>query len=130
VESRDKNEETIRHEETIRAPVDDVWIFLTDPGALSAWFGADAWLELEPGGPVRFRFADGTERRGTVIDVERGRRLTWRWRELHGAGLSLVVGAPSTVTIELVPMRDETRVRISESPATPEELPAAREAKR
>jgi uncharacterized protein YndB with AHSA1/START domain len=118
------------HEETIRARLDDVWAFLTDPGALSAWFGADAWLELEPGGPVRFRFADGTERRGEVIDLERGRRLTWRWRELHGAGLSLVVGEPSTVSIELIPVGDETRVRIWESPAAPEQLPASREANR
>jgi uncharacterized protein YndB with AHSA1/START domain len=118
------------HEETIQAPVADVWAFLTDPGALSAWFGADAWLELEPGGPVRFRFADGTERRGTVTHVEIGRRLTWRWRELHGAGLSLVVGDHSIVSIELLPSGDATRVRISESPTTPEELPASREAGR
>jgi uncharacterized protein YndB with AHSA1/START domain len=118
------------HEETIQAPVADVWTFLTDPGALSAWFGADAWLELKPGGPVRFRFPDGTERRGEVIDLERGQRLTWRWRELHGAGLSLVVGEPSTVSIELLPDGETTRVRIWESPTTPEELPASREAGR
>lgn len=118
------------HEETIRAPVDDVWTFLTDPGALSAWFGADAWLELEPDGPVRFRFADGTERRGSVIDVQPGRRLTWRWRELHGAGLSLVVGEPSMVSIELLPEGEATRVRIRESPVFPGEVSVSKGADR
>ena len=33
------------HEQTIEAPPADVWGFMVDPGALSAWFGADAWLE-------------------------------------------------------------------------------------
>lgn len=92
------------HEQTIEAPMDDVWRFIVDPAALSAWFGADAWLEPALGAAVRFRFADGRERRGTVTEVEPGRRLTWRWRELHGAGLTgLVVGEPSSVAIELRP---------------------------
>jgi uncharacterized protein YndB with AHSA1/START domain len=118
------------HQETIQAPLPDVWAFLTDPGALSVWFGADAWLELEPGGAVRFRFADGTERRGEVVHVERGRRLTWRWRELHGAGLGLVVGDVSTVTIELQQAEEGTRVRIWESPVPSVGSPAPREAQR
>ena len=33
------------HEQTIEAPPADVWGFMVDPAALSAWFGADAWLE-------------------------------------------------------------------------------------
>src|SRR6187431_829432 len=54
------------HEQTIEAPPADVWGFMVDPGALSAWFGADAWLEPVVGGPVLFRFADGSVRRGVV----------------------------------------------------------------
>src|SRR5258705_3318720 len=50
------------HEEIIEAPPEDVWGFMVDPAALSAWFAADAWLEPEPEGIVRFRFADGAER--------------------------------------------------------------------
>jgi uncharacterized protein YndB with AHSA1/START domain len=102
------------HEQTIRAPAGDVWGFIVDPGALSVWFGADAWLEPVSGSQVRFRFADGTERRGEVVDVVPGRRLTWRWRELHGAGLTLVIGRPSTVTVELRPVPGGTRVRITD----------------
>lgn len=112
----------IEHEQTIEAPQADVWRFIVDPAALSAWFGADAWLEPELGAAVRFRFADGRERRGAVTEVETGRRLTWRWRELHGAGLTgLVVGEPSSVTIELRPAGDagRTLVTITETAGHP-----------
>src|SRR5262245_45669912 len=74
------------HEETIEAAPEDVWGFMVDPGALSAWFGADAWLEPRPGGAVRFRFAGGIERRGSVEGVRPFRELRWRWREHRGAG--------------------------------------------
>src|SRR6185295_14777066 len=59
------------HEETIGAPPADVWGFMVDPAALSAWFGADAWLEPAVDAPVVFRFADGSIRRGVVEQVER-----------------------------------------------------------
>jgi uncharacterized protein YndB with AHSA1/START domain len=109
------------HEQTIEAPVPDVWAFMVDPGALSAWFGADAWLEPRVGAQVRFRFADGIERRGEVETVEPGRRLTWRWRELHGAGLTgLIVGELSRVSIELESTDEGTLVRIRETPVAAE----------
>ena len=68
-----------------------------DPAALSAWFGADAWLEPEPGGIVLFRFADGSVRRGEVEEVRRDRLLRWRWREHRGAGFGLELSDASTV---------------------------------
>src|SRR3954465_8137789 len=120
------------HEETIGAPPADVWGFMVDPAALSAWFGADAWLDPEAGGGVLFRFADGSIRRGTVLEVERSRRLTWRGRGHSGAGVGvppgggsrgrrgvgfgLALGEATRVTIELEPVDDGTRVRITESP--------------
>jgi uncharacterized protein YndB with AHSA1/START domain len=104
------------HEETIGAPPADVWGFMVDPAALSAWFGADAWLDPTAGGGVLFRFPDGSIRRGTVLEVERSRRLTWRWREQRGVGFGLALGEPSRVTIELDPVEDGTRVRITEAP--------------
>ena len=106
------------HEQTIEAPPRDVWAFMVDPAALSAWFGADAWLEPEPDGRVRFRFADGSERRGVVEDVEPGRLLAWRWREHRGTGFGSTIGEPSTVTIELEPALDRTVVRITEVAAS------------
>jgi uncharacterized protein YndB with AHSA1/START domain len=105
------------HEETIEAAPEDVWGFMVDPAALSAWFGADAWLEPRPGGVVRFRFVDGTERRGSVEEVTTFRELTWRWREHRGAGFGSRIGAASLVTIELRRIAEGTRVRITERPA-------------
>jgi uncharacterized protein YndB with AHSA1/START domain len=105
------------HEETIEAAPEDVWGFMVDPAALSAWFGADAWLEPERGGVVRFRFAGGIERRGSVEDVTPFRALTWRWREHRGAGFGSTIGEASRVTIELRRVARGTRVRITEEPA-------------
>jgi uncharacterized protein YndB with AHSA1/START domain len=106
------------HEEIIEAPPEDVWGFMVDPAALSAWFGADAWLEPEPEGIVRFRFPDGAERRGRVEHVAPFRTLTWRWREHLGAGFGSRIGEPSFVTIELQRVPGGTRVRITERPAS------------
>ena len=105
------------HEQTIEAAPEDVWGFMVDPAALSVWFGADAWLEPVVDAAVAFRFADGSVRRGVVEQVERSRRLTWRWRHHRGAGFALEVGELSRVTIELEPVPEGTLVRITESPA-------------
>jgi uncharacterized protein YndB with AHSA1/START domain len=106
--------ENARSEISIDARPAQVWDALVDPATLSAWFGAEAELEPRVGAAVRFRFRDGTERRGLVEDVMPGRRLTWRWRELHGAGLGLGVGPSSTVTIDLRAEGDRTVVRVTE----------------
>ena len=104
------------HEQAIEAPPADVWAFMIDPAALSVWFGADAWLVPEAGERVRFRFADGSERRGTVEEVVPFRLLRWRWRRHRGAGFGSTIGEPSTVPIELVPRGSGTLVRIAETP--------------
>jgi uncharacterized protein YndB with AHSA1/START domain len=117
--NQERTMETEAHEETIEAPPADVWGFVVDPGALSAWFGADAWLEPERDGSVRFRFAHGIERRGTVEDVTPFRAITWRWREHRGAGFGSTIGEASRVTIELLPVPTGTLVRITERPAVP-----------
>ena len=83
------------HEQTIEAPPADVWGFMVDPAALSAWFGADAWLEPAVGGSVLFRFADGSVRRGVVEQVERCHILAWRWRKHRGAGFGMELGESS-----------------------------------
>jgi uncharacterized protein YndB with AHSA1/START domain len=109
----DDSQDAIR-EVAIAATPSEVWDALVDPVALAAWFGAEVELEPREGAPVRFRFPDGSERRGLVQDVVPGRRLTWRWRELHGAGLGLVVGQSSTVTLDLVTEDEHTVVRVTE----------------
>jgi uncharacterized protein YndB with AHSA1/START domain len=117
--SRRKAPELDTFEETIAAAPSDVWGFIVDPAALSAWFGADAWMDPLEGGAVRFRFGDGSVRRGTVELVDRFRLIRWRWREHRGAGFGLELGASSTVTIELSAVDGGTLVRITEEPASP-----------
>jgi uncharacterized protein YndB with AHSA1/START domain len=106
------------HEETIEAAPADVWAFMVDPAALSAWFGADAWLEPAVDGLVLFRFADGSIRRGVVEQAEPSETITWRWRQHRGAGFGLELGEPSRVTIRLEAVPEGTRVRISEQAMT------------
>ena len=83
------------HEQTIEAPPADVWGFIVDPAALSAWFGADAWLEPALGGSVLFRFADGSVRRGVVSRSSAA--TSWR-----GAGAS--TAAPGSAWCSASPL--------------------------
>jgi uncharacterized protein YndB with AHSA1/START domain len=105
----------IRREVVISASPETVWEALTDTGELAAWFGADADLDVRPGGPVRFRWADGTERRGLVIDVDAPRRLAFRWRELRRSPGGLTVADASVVVFTLEPEDDATRVTVTET---------------
>ena len=63
-----------------------VWEALTDPDQLSAWFGAEASIELRPGGRATFRFPDSSERVAVVETVEPPRLLIFRWLPFHRAG--------------------------------------------
>lgn len=99
----------------IAASPESVWEALTDTGELAAWFGAEADLDVRPGGPVRFRWADGTERRGLVIDVDAPRRLAFRWRELRRWPGGLTVADASVVVFTLEPEDDATRVTVTET---------------
>jgi uncharacterized protein YndB with AHSA1/START domain len=113
------------HAQLIGAPADDVWAFMVDPGALSVWFGADAWLDPIPGGAVSFRFLDGSVRRGTIVELDPGQRLAWTWREHRGAGFGSSIGEDSTVTIDLVAVDGGTRVTIHEQAAPTTERAAS-----
>jgi len=52
---------------------------LTDPEQLEEWFANDVELDARPGGDGVFRWADGEERRATVLVVEPGERLLLDW---------------------------------------------------
>jgi uncharacterized protein YndB with AHSA1/START domain len=112
----DSHDESHSYEQTIEASASDVWGFIIDPAALSAWFGADAWLEPVEGSAVLFRFFDGSVRRGVIERVQPFRRLAWRWREHRGAGFGSSIGEVSTVAVELEPVPTGTRVCITERP--------------
>ena len=65
-----------------RATPDRVWRELTDPAAIPEWWEGVTEVHLDrlgAGGRYRFRFANGTEDTGDVLEVEVGRRLVYRW---------------------------------------------------
>jgi uncharacterized protein YndB with AHSA1/START domain len=103
----------------IDATLEAVWEALTDPQELAAWFGADGTIDPRSGGAVRFRWPDGTERRGLVIELVPPRRLAFRWRELRASGAGLSGAEARVVTFTLEPERaggrEGTRVTVTES---------------
>jgi uncharacterized protein YndB with AHSA1/START domain len=105
----------IRREVVIAASPEAVWEALSDAGQLAAWFGAEADLDVRAGGAVRFRWADGTERRGLVIDVDPPHRLAFRWRELRRSPEGLTVADATVVVFTLEPEDEATRVTVTET---------------
>jgi uncharacterized protein YndB with AHSA1/START domain len=111
-------DEPIRREVIVDAAPEVVWDALTDPGELAAWFGADAEVDLRLGGAVRFRWSDGSERRGVLVDLDPPRRLAFRWREMptpHST-LGLTTAEPTVVAFSLSPQGRWTRVTVTETP--------------
>ena len=109
-------DEPIRRDVIVDAAPQVVWDALTDPGELAEWFGAEAEIDLRAGGTVRFRWPDGTERRGVVIDVDPPHRLTFRWREIRTAALGLAISDATVVAFTLEADERRTRVTVTESP--------------
>jgi uncharacterized protein YndB with AHSA1/START domain len=110
--------EVIEREILIPAPPGLVWPALARSEELSAWFGADARVDLQPGGRGVFRWPDGAERPVVVEDVEPARRLAFRWLPFQRTANGEVVALPSTrvlITLDEVP--GGTRVRVVEQPA-------------
>jgi uncharacterized protein YndB with AHSA1/START domain len=106
--------DSIERELELSAPVDRVWLSLTEAELLAEWLADDVILELWPGGEATFRFGDET-REGWVEEVdppgpsgERPARLTFWWA---------ADGEPaSRVAVSLVPTEQGTTLlRISET---------------
>lgn len=109
-------DEAIRRDVIVDAAPHAVWDALTDPGELAEWFGAEAEIDLRVGGAVRFRWPDGTERRGLVVELDPPRRLTFRWRKLETAAFGFAVADATVVAFTLEAEERRTRVTVTESP--------------
>lgn len=82
----------------------EVWDVLTEDALLGEWLADEVEIEVEPGGVIVCRYADGEERHGEVELVEEAERLAWSWwRDDHG---------PSRVELVLDAVAD-TRTRLT-----------------
>jgi uncharacterized protein YndB with AHSA1/START domain len=101
----------VEREAVLDAPTDEVWEALTDERLLGEWLADEVELEPEPGGRANFRFADGTEKEGTVLRVEEERELAFTWAR---------PGEPETeVELTLVPLVSGTRLVVVERAGAP-----------
>jgi uncharacterized protein YndB with AHSA1/START domain len=93
-----------------------VWEALSDPEQLSAWFGAQASMEVRPRGRATFRWPDGTERAAVVETAEEPRLLVFRWLPFERVGQESTRRiAAGRVRIALEPRRGGTLLTVVES---------------
>jgi uncharacterized protein YndB with AHSA1/START domain len=85
----------------------EVWDALTEDALLAEWLADEVELEVEPGGEIVCRYADGEERRGEVELVEEAERLAWSWHR-EGDG-------PSRVELVLDAVAERTRLTVIET---------------
>ncbi len=114
----DDEKREVEREAVLDAPTEEVWEALTDERLLGEWLAEEAELEPQPGGRASFRFADGTEKEGTVLRVEEERELAFTWAR---------PGEHETeVELTLVPLVSGTRLVVVEraTTATPTALSA------
>src|SRR4051794_6706763 len=81
----------------------EVWESLTNPELLEEWFASECELDARPGGEGVFRWGDGDERHAMVRELAEAERLVLDWDD------------GGSVTIELEPVVDGTRVHVVES---------------
>ena len=110
------SDERVTRSVVLPAEPDEVWATLTTPEEPSAWLGEVVALELEPGGSLVVRENEGATRRGVVEAADPGRILSFRWRRLEWAGVSLEVGGASRVTFVLEADPAGTRLTVTEEP--------------
>jgi uncharacterized protein YndB with AHSA1/START domain len=95
-------------EEVLPHPVKAVWEALTDSASISEWLMQTT--DFEPVVGTRFRMktdrllADGWVK-AEVLELNPPRRMVWAWW--------VDAAAPTTVTFELAPEGDDTRLRLT-----------------
>ena len=112
--------EAIERELRIEAPPETVFDFWTDPVRLATWMGRDVQFEARPGGAVRIDYNGEDVMLGSVVSLERPRRLvfTWGWQK---PGDATPPGA-STVEVTIEPDGTGSLLRLRHSGLVPEAI--------
>jgi uncharacterized protein YndB with AHSA1/START domain len=116
------DEEPIRVERLLPAPIEDVFDALTDAARMADWFSPVGRAEVEAdavvGGRLRVVMIEGDvrlEHDGEFLDVRRPTRLSFTWRSPY-------TGAePTVVTIDLSDEGGTTRLVLLHDRLPPEE---------
>lgn len=92
---------------------DDLWEALIDPETLGEWMGGEADVQPEPGyeGTVDLPPEEGGRHVVYVEEVERGRRLRFRWASQESA--------PSQVTFDVETTESGSRLIVTELQVPP-----------
>lgn len=112
----DTMEDRIEREMHIRAPIERVWLVITDPEYVVRWFGQRAEIDLRPGGAALFGWPDEGYGDGAAVveRVEPPREFAFRW--MREADLPFDPDGVSTlVEFSLSPADGGTRLRLVES---------------
>jgi uncharacterized protein YndB with AHSA1/START domain len=102
----------VRREVPLAVPREEAWAAVTEPGRLSAWFGADVDIELRPGGEAWFRWPDGRMRWAVVEVVDPPRRLSFLWEPDDERG------TPTRVVFTLIETAHGSRLVVVETEVT------------
>jgi uncharacterized protein YndB with AHSA1/START domain len=107
------DDDAVRAEIAIEAPIERVYAMFTDPAQLVRWIGIRAMLEPKPGGQFRFELMPGEFCSGRYRELDPPHRVVFTWGWESGA---LPVGpGSSTVTVELEHTAGVTTVRLIHS---------------
>lgn len=91
----------------IKASLEQVFQALTRKEELERWFLVKADMELYPGGAIRFEWGSGMVETGKVLVFEPPHRLSFTWEAVEPSA--------TTITFELIPENEGTRLRLTHS---------------
>jgi len=112
--ARMKDRSAVEREILLPASPERVWSSLTEGRELSVWFGAQVEFEPRPGAPATFRWPDGRSREATVEEIDRPRRLSFRWAPFERTRSGARAVPATRVEFTLEPAREGTLLRLSE----------------
>jgi uncharacterized protein YndB with AHSA1/START domain len=105
-------EDPVIVERRVAVPPERVFAYFTDSAKWTAWQGTEAEIELRPGGIWRVNVTGDGFASGHVVEVVPNRRVvfTWGWEQKPP-----VLPGSTTVTIDLLPDGDGTRIQLTHS---------------